>query len=121
MGQLLEFETIPGNQRVTRVFPRSNCGNGDPVRQLGWQILEGVYRKINSLLDQRVIDLLGEYCTAAELGEGSIGSEVASGLELDALGFVACPLQPGSDVFGLPQSERAATGADPKRPTRCQC
>ena len=51
----------------------------------------------------------------ADLGERNVLHHVARGPDLDPLGGVARGAEPGADVLGLPERERAGAGADAER------
>jgi hypothetical protein len=69
----------PEDQRVPRILPRQGAGKHDAGRQLRLQVLQAVDGEVDSAIDQRLVDLLGEEALAADLGQGPVLDPVARG------------------------------------------
>ena len=80
-----------------------------PLRQLRRQILQTVYRQIDTLVEQRFFNFLREQALAAHFVQRGIRDAVARRTDHLNPGFHAARFQASFDMVGLPQSKLRTT------------
>jgi len=103
-------------QHLAHIGPRPHRSEGEPLGQLGGQILQAVHRQVGTALEQGHLQLLGEQPLGQRFrsrqGRGLKG--VARGtdhLQLEAFAGKG-RLQMGLNLTGLGQGQGAAPGGD---------
>ncbi len=110
---LAPSERSAAHERVAGVLPLSDRRDGDPLRQLGRQVLQGVDRDVDPPVEHRVVDLAGEERGRADPGKRHVLDDVAGGADLDPLGGPARPAR-SARIRSVCHSARAL----PRVPTR---
>src|SRR5687767_9627239 len=102
------------NQYIAVRPPRRHGREAQSWYRDGGQVLQAVYGHVAAPVEQGVLNLLGEDAEAAHAGERLVLNAVAGGFDEDEFnqpGRDDGP-QPIGDVMRLPESERAAAGAE---------
>ena len=86
--------------RIVANWNRRNLETGGNFRR---QIFQTVYRKVDPVLGQRLLNFLSEHSLSADLAESNIRNPVTS--RLDVFNFDGVPLlfETRPDVIGLPE------------------
>ena len=107
------------DEGVAHIASLQHRGDDDAWRQLRGQILHGMHGEIDTAVEQRFVDLLGEQALAAEVAQRLVADAVArrgDGLKRDGVFAEAVRSdQQRPHMVRLPQSERASARADQKR------
>jgi hypothetical protein len=102
------------DQDIERRSPARDCGQPDAFGRLRGQVLQAVHRDVDLVVQERLLDLLGENADRAQLIDALAGEPVAGGADLDELDpptggarreLVANPL-------GLPSGETTCPRSD---------
>ena len=113
----------PEDQGVPRVLALEGAGEHDAGGHLGFEVLQGVDCEIDPVVEQGLVDFLGEQALAADIGQpgaGGLGG-IPGGADhvflehLHAAQHRAEGGEQSEEVPGLPQRQRRATGADAQR------
>jgi hypothetical protein len=60
------------DQHIAWILALEHAGESDAGRQGGLEVFEAVHREIDAVVDQRLMDFLGEQALAADLGERTV-------------------------------------------------
>src|SRR5262245_1774982 len=105
-----------GDERVAGRGPGRDGGEGEFGYGNGRQVLQAVHRDIDAVVDQGVLDGLGEDAEPAQRLQGAVLLAVPVGFDdhdLDRPRVEDRPQAVG-DMVRLPQSELTAAGAEPE-------
>ena len=108
--------TLGADEGIAHIAARQHGGDGSAWRKLRGQVLHGVHGDIDPLIEQGLVDLLGEQPLAAEVAQRLVADAVAGGgdgLKRDGVLTKAMRSdQESAHMVRLPQSERASARAD---------
>ena len=97
---------------VAGILAFGEGGEDEAGGEIGRHILGGMDGEINGSGEEGFFDFLGEEAFGADFAEGDVSDFVAGGLDDFDAGGVACGLELGGDVVGLPEGEFRTAGAD---------
>src|SRR5256712_6149250 len=102
------------DERLARIVALWHGAEGEPGRQRGGKVLEGMHRDIDPPIEQCILDFLGEEALPFELVQRAIDFGIASRLDDNDLSPRASPArnQPLLYPLRLPAREIAAAGSD---------
>ena len=115
------------NNRIERILPRQDGGNGQTCRQDRRHVLAAVHGQIDLMSQERILDFFDEQPFAADVRQRRLLKPIAGGLNHDD---AARRTAGAGDTRGhgvrLPQSELTAARPEAKfschrQPTKCRC
>ncbi len=102
------------HERVAGIRPRQRGRHGEAVRQHRRHVLGAVYRDVDLVAQQRVLQLLDEEALAADLRQRRLLQAIAGGADDHEIDVEIPRFELGGDGAGLPQRQLAAARADPE-------